>query len=88
MYYDLATYCMNQKRWAEAIDAFQGAVGMKPDLADAYYYIGSCNMQLDRHSAALTALSAYLKIAGNDKEKEGLRYSAKKMVEMIKKTKN
>lgn len=88
MYYDLATYCMNQKRWAEAIDAFQGAVGMKPDLADAYYFIGSCHMQLDHPAAALTALTTYLKIAGNDKEKEGLRYSARKMVEMLKKNKN
>jgi tetratricopeptide (TPR) repeat protein len=82
--YDLASYCYQKKRWRDAVEAYTMALGMKPDLTDAYYFIGSSYMQLNENQAAVLPLTSFVKRAGQDPEKKGLIYSAEKMLEYIK----
>lgn len=82
-YNDLASYCYQKKRWREAVDAFTMVLGIKPDMVDAYYFMGSSYMQLNENQSAVPPLTAFVKRAGHDPEKKGLIYSAEKMLEYI-----
>lgn len=84
VYYDLGTYCFQNKLWQEGIDAYQRAIDINPDLVDAYYFKGSCHMQLSEHLAALPLFTAFLMKTENDSDRKGERYSAEKMVEYLK----
>lgn len=81
---DLASYCYQKKRWRDAVDAYRSALGMKPDIIDAYYFLGSCYMQLNEEQSAVEPLTAFMSLAGSDPERKGLRYTAQKMLEYIK----
>lgn len=84
IYYNLGTFCFQKKMWREAVDAFGRTIDINPDYADAYYFKGSCLMQLDEHNDALPLFEAFLRRTENDPEKKGERYSAGKMAEYIK----
>lgn len=87
VYYDQGTYCFQKKLWKEAITAFGRAIDIDPDRAPAYYFKGSCHMQLNEHSAALPLFTEFLSRSKNDPERKGERYSAQKMVDYIKELK-
>jgi tetratricopeptide (TPR) repeat protein len=82
-YNDLASYCYQKKRWRDAADAYRKALGMKPDIIDAYYFTGSCYMQLHEEQSAVEPLTTFLKLSADDPERKGLRYTAQKMLEYI-----
>lgn len=81
---DLASYCYQKKQWRDAVDAYRSALGMKPDIIDANYFLGSCYMQLNEEQSAVEPLTAFMSMTENDPERKGLRYSAQKMLEYIK----
>ncbi len=83
VHYDQGTYCFQKKLWKEAVTAYGRAIDIDPSLSLAYYFKGSCHMQLNEHSAALPLFTEFLSRSKNDPERKGERYSAQKMVEYL-----
>jgi tetratricopeptide (TPR) repeat protein len=84
IFYNLGTFCFQKKLWRGAVEAYGRAIDIDPDRADAYYFKGSCLMQLSEHQSALPLFTEFLKRTEGDPEKKGERYSAQKMAEYIK----
>jgi tetratricopeptide (TPR) repeat protein len=84
IFYNLGTFCFQKKLWRDAVEAFGRTIDIDPAHADAYYFKGSCLMQLDQHKEALPLFEIFLHRTENDPERKGERYSAVKMVEYIK----
>lgn len=84
VYYDLGTYCFQKKLWQDGINAYQRAIDINPDLVDAYYFKGSCHMELSEHQAALSLFTAFMHLTENNADKKGARYSAERMINYLK----
>jgi Flp pilus assembly protein TadD len=64
-YLNVGILLLNQKKPKDAISAFDRALTIKPDLADAYYYRGLCHMQLKENAEARADLRKALDLAPN-----------------------
>ncbi|MFZ4621511.1 MAG: tetratricopeptide repeat protein, partial [Bacteroidota bacterium] len=84
VYNDLAAYCMEKLLWRKAIDAFQRALELNPEMVTPYYFLGMCYMQIPENQTAARMFETFLKKTADDPEKKGERYSAQKMVEYLK----
>jgi len=62
-YLNVGILLMNKKNPKEALPAFDRAIAIQPDLADAYYYRGLCHMQLKENAAARADLRKALELA-------------------------
>jgi predicted TPR repeat methyltransferase len=59
----LGTIYHAQGKWREAIDAYQSAIRLKADYADAYYNLGLAYIKSHNHDAALHAYEALLALS-------------------------
>ncbi|NUN68157.1 MAG: tetratricopeptide repeat protein [Bacteroidetes bacterium] len=84
VFYDQGTYCFQKKLWKEAVTAYGRAIDIDPALSLAYYFKGSCLMQLNEHAAALPLFTEFLSRTKESTEFKGERYSAQKMSDYIK----
>ena len=64
-YLNVGILLLNKKAPKEALSAFDRAIAIKPDLADAYYYRGLCHMQLKENAEAKADLRKALELAPN-----------------------
>lgn len=64
-YLNMGILLLNRKEPKEALSAFDRAITIKPDLADAYYYRGLCHMQLKENAEARADLRKALDLAPN-----------------------
>jgi Tfp pilus assembly protein PilF len=64
---------INQKKAAEALPWFDKAVAKFPQAADAYYYRGITELQLEKNDAAKTDLTKFLAMAPNAPEAKTAR---------------
>jgi Tfp pilus assembly protein PilF len=71
---------INQKKAAEAMPWFDKAIAKFPQAADAYYYRGITELQLEKNDAAKADLTRFLTIAPNAPEAK----TAKSILEMLK----
>jgi Tfp pilus assembly protein PilF len=55
----------NQNKFPEAAAQFQKAIELKPDMADAYYYLGMCQVNQGKMDEAKTNLQKYVQLAPN-----------------------
>ena len=62
-YLNVGILLMNKKQPAEAVSAFDKAIAIKPDFADAYYYRGLCHLQMKDNAAAKADLRKALELA-------------------------
>jgi tetratricopeptide (TPR) repeat protein len=63
----------NKKKPQEAEAAFNKALGIQPDLADAYYMRGLARLQLKRKAEAKADLQKYLELSPNGSEAKDVR---------------
>ena len=70
---------INAKKPAEAEPAFDRAIAIKPDLADAYYYRGLARMQLKKNTEAKADLQKALELAPNGPDAKDIRDLLKTM---------
>lgn len=62
-YLNVGILLMNKKKPSDAVAAFDRAIAIKPDLADAYYYRGLCHLQMKHNGEARTDLRKALELA-------------------------
>jgi Tfp pilus assembly protein PilF len=55
----------NQNKFPEAAAQFQKATELKPDMADAYYYLGMCQVNQNKMDEAKVNLQKYMQLAPN-----------------------
>ena len=78
-YLNLGILSINAKKPAEAEPAFDRAIAIKPDLADAYYYRGLARMQLKKNAEAKADLQKALELAPNGPDAKDIRDLLKTM---------
>lgn len=86
-YNDLAAFCLEKALWRKAIDAYQRALDINPDLIDPYYFMATSYMNLSENKTAISLYRIFLQKTENNPEKKGERYTAEKMIEYLNKTK-
>ena len=67
------------KKPAEAEPAFDKAIAIQPDLAEAYYYRGLARMQLKKNAEAKADLQKALELAPNGADAKDIRDLLKSM---------
>ncbi|HEY2798868.1 MAG TPA: tetratricopeptide repeat protein [Thermoanaerobaculia bacterium] len=78
-YLNIGILSINAKKPAEAEPAFDRAIAIKPDLADAYYYRGLARMQLKKNAEAKADLQKALELAPNGPDAKDIRDLLKTM---------
>ena len=73
LYLNLGILLHNKKKPQEAETALTKAIGIQPDLADAYYLRGLARVQLKKRAEAKADLQKYLELAPNGAESKDVR---------------
>jgi len=61
-YYNQGIYCVKNKCWEDAIQAFENAIVVDPQYAEAYIKIGSVYNEIEKHEKAIEAFTKALEI--------------------------
>lgn len=72
-YLNMGILLYNKKKSAEAEAALNKAIGIQPDLADAYYMRGLARLQLKKKAEAKADLQKYLELAPSGAEAKDVR---------------
>jgi tetratricopeptide (TPR) repeat protein len=64
-FFDIGLKNSENAEYSEAIDAFKHAINLKPDYAEAYYYLGDAFFNLHRYTEAFDAFKQAVKIKPN-----------------------
>ncbi|HEY1252499.1 MAG TPA: tetratricopeptide repeat protein [Thermoanaerobaculia bacterium] len=78
-YLNIGILSINAKKPAEAEPAFDKAIAIKPDLADAYYYRGLVRMQLKKNAEAKADFQKALQLAPDGPDAKDIRDLLKTM---------
>jgi Tfp pilus assembly protein PilF len=78
-YLNIGILSINAKKPADAEPAFDRAIAIKPDLADAYYYRGLARMQMKKNAEAKADLQKALDLAPNGPDAKDIRDLLKTM---------
>jgi tetratricopeptide (TPR) repeat protein len=78
-YLNIGILAINTKKPEEAVPAFDRAIAIKPDLADAYYYRGLARMQLKKNAEAKADFQKALELAPNGPDAKDIRDLLKTM---------
>jgi len=78
-YLNIGILSINAKKAGDAELAFDKAIAIKPDLADAYYYRGLARMQLKKNAEAKADLQKALELAPDGPDAKDIRDLLKTM---------
>jgi tetratricopeptide (TPR) repeat protein len=73
VHFNLGAALYNHQKADEAAKAFQTAIDLKPDLADAYKHLGFCKVALADYAGAITAVRRYLELAPQAQDAADMR---------------
>jgi Flp pilus assembly protein TadD len=72
-YLNVGILYINKKKPAEAVPAFDQAIAIRPDLAEAYYYRGLARMQLKQNAEAKVDLRKALELDPNGSDAKDIK---------------
>lgn len=83
-YYDLAAFYFQKQLWRDAVQVFQRVIDIKPDHADAFYFIGMAYERLSQHQNAILSLNRFIARSEEDTTKNDMRVSAQHVLDRLK----